>query len=303
MDTTHNSYYPVCLFTYNRLSETKKTIEALQQNFLSFETDIFIFSDAAKNMSTNNSVDEVRAYLKSITGFKSITLIKRETNFGLAKSIIEGVSQVLNKFDAVIVLEDDLITSKNFLNYMNSALSFYSDNDKIWSVSGFSFPINYPKSYQYDAAFGVRASSWGWATWKNRWDKVDWAVSDFNYFKKDKIAQKAFNQGGSDMCKMLDDQMSGKINSWAIRFCYAQFKHNAVDVYPTLSKVLNEGFNGDATHIQDMDKRFDTVLDNSEQVDFTFSKKISIDNYLFIKLRKPFAIAVRLKYKLLGLIQ
>ena len=110
---------PVCLFTYNRLAETKKTIEALQQNFLATETNVFIFSDYPKNDSAKYAVTAVRSYIKNVTGFKSVTVIERDENFGLAKSIKMGVSQVIKEFGRVIVLEDDLLTSQNFLNFMN----------------------------------------------------------------------------------------------------------------------------------------------------------------------------------------
>jgi hypothetical protein len=295
------SLAPICLFTYNRLNETKQTIQALQVNYLAQSSDLIIFSDAAKNDISKDDVNKVRAYISQVSGFKSVTIIERKQNFGLAKSIIEGVTRIINEYGKIIVMEDDLITSPNFLAYMNQGLSFYESTPKIWSVSGFSFPIKYPEDYVFDNTFGVRASSWGWATWKDRWDLVDWNVSDYEAFLKDKKACKAFNRGGSDMCKMLNDQMTGKINSWAIRFCYAQFIHGAYDAYPTKSKVKNVGFSGEATHTRGMDKRFITTLDNSNQVDFSFKLNIEIENNILKEFRKPYSILSRLKYKLLGL--
>jgi len=249
-----NELAPVCLFTYNRLVETQKTLDALKSNFLALSSDLIVFSDGAKNKSAVESVNLVREYLKTVEGFKSVTVIERQENYGLAKSIISGVSEVIDKHGQIIVLEDDLVTSPNFLSYMNKSLDFYDKKSKIWSVSGFSFPMSYQPNYNFDVAFGVRASSWGWATWADRWDKVDWDVADYTSFIKDKKAQKEFKQGGSDLCKMLNDQMTGKINSWAIRFCYAQFKNKALDVYPVSSKIKNIGFSAEATHTGGMDK-------------------------------------------------
>jgi len=297
------NYAPICLFTYNRLAETKQTVEALKNNFLASDSDVIIFSDAAKNESSVEKVQCVRDYLNTITGFKSVKIIERNKNHGLAKSIITGVNAVIETHGRVIVIEDDLITSKNFLSYMNKALDFYKQKSKIWSISGFSFPMSYPEAYDYDVAFGVRASSWGWATWADRWEKVDWNVSDYSLFQADKKAQKAFSQGGSDICKMLKEQMAGKINSWAIRFCYAQFRNNALDVYPKISKVENIGFSGEATHTSGMDKRFMTVLDSSDSTDFSFSSELLIDPLLLKQFQKPFSILTRLKYKLLGRIK
>jgi len=294
---------PIGLFTYNRLEQTKKTVRALTLNSLSLQSDLFVFSDAAKTDDSTEKVMDVRNYIKTIKGFKSVTVIERQENYGLAKSIISGVSEVIEKHGRIIVLEDDLVTSPNFLSFMNKSLDFYEKKSRIWSVSGFSFPMSYQPNYNFDVAFGVRASSWGWATWADRWNKVDWDVTDYASFIKDKKAQKAFKQGGSDLCKMLNDQMTGEINSWAIRFCYAQFKNKALDVYPVRSKVQNIGFSSDATHTGGMEKRFMTKLDKSGKTDFLFSEELVLDPLILRQFRKPFSIFMRLKYKLLGLIK
>jgi len=294
---------PICLFTYNRLAETKQTVEALNNNFLAPESDLIVFSDGAKNKSAVESVNLVREYLKTVEGFKSVTVIERQENYGLAKSIISGVSEVIDEYGRIIVLEDDLVTSPNFLSYMNKSLDFYEKKSKIWSVSGFSFPMSYPSTYNFDVAFGVRASSWGWATWADRWDKVDWDITDYAAFIKDKKARKEFKQGGSDLCKMLKDQMTGEINSWAIRFCYAQFRNKALDVYPVRSKVKSIGFSPDATHTRGMDKRFMTKLDKTGETNFLFSEELVVDDLLLRQFQKPFSIFTRLKYKLIGLIK
>jgi hypothetical protein len=294
---------PVCLFTYNRLEETKKTIAALKNNFLALETNVFIFSDAPKSNSATDAVTEVRSYIKSVNGFKNITIIERDGNLGLAKSIVMGVTQVINDFGSVIVLEDDLLTSQNFLNFMNDSLIQYKESESIWSISGFSFPIKYPEGYAFDNAFGVRASSWGWATWADRWQKIDWDVSDYKVFLKDREAQVKFNVGGSDLCKMLNDQMVGKINSWAIRFCYAQFKNKAFDIYPKISKVQNIGFSETATNTIGMGNRFHAELDFTENTNFCFSEQLEVDPVLLKQFQIPFSIYTRIKYKLLGLLK
>jgi glycosyltransferase involved in cell wall biosynthesis len=291
---------PICLFTYNRLEETKLTVEHLQKNDLAKESNLYIFSDGAKNEASVKSVEAVRQYLKKVDGFKKIEIIESPINKGLAKSIITGVSQVINEYGSVIVLEDDLITAPNFLSYMNQGLDFYQAQEKVWSVSGFSFPINYDADYKFDNSFGLRASSWGWGTWKNRWDLVDWNVSDYADFVNNKVAKKAFKRGGSDMCKMLDNQMTGKINSWAIRFCYAQFKQQCYDILPVNSKVVNIGFNGDASNTQGMETRFSSNLDKSEKTVFTFNSLIDVDENVLAQFRKPLSIFSRVKFKLVN---
>lgn len=181
---------PIVLFTYKRLNTLKQTIESLQQNYLATESDLYIFSDAAKGIEDKESVDSVRNYIKTIKGFKSVTITESEVNKGLATSIIEGVSQILKTHETVIVLEDDLVSTNNFLDFMNESLTKYEDETAIFSISGFSFNLNLEKKYFYDVYFLNRGWSWGWATWRDRWEKVDWKIKDYSEFIKNKKAQK-----------------------------------------------------------------------------------------------------------------
>ncbi|GHV57497.1 glycosyl transferase [Bacteroidia bacterium] len=289
---------PVVLFVYNRLDCLTSTINALKNNFAAADSNLFIFSDAPKSEQDNNKVNQVRSYIKTIQGFKKITIVEREQNFGLAKSIIEGVTETINQYGKVIVLEDDLITSPNFLSYMNSALNYYERNQKIFSIAGYTHPIKNPKQ---DVYFTQRASSWGWATWKNRWENVRWDLKEeYILFMQDKIRQKQFNRMGSDLCKMLDRQMNGKINSWAIRWCYNQFLTQQYTVYPTLSKVINAGTDGSATHTQDRFNRLATPIDQSGQVDFRFPEEILLDDFYLKQFLKNYSLLTRIKYRLLN---
>lgn len=241
-------FAPVVLFTFNRLEHTKKTIEALKKNTLAKQSDLIIFSDGARNKDEEQVVVNVRDYLNTIDGFKSITLIKSDINNGLAKSVIEGVSDIINKFGKVIVLEDDLVTSKYFLEYMNNALVTYQKRDDIWSISGYTPNIQIPDSYEENVYLIRRGASWGWATWKDRWNLNDWDINDYYEFKKNKKMIREFNKAGNDMTPMLEDQMKGRINSWAIRWGYNQFKLNKWTVYPIKSYVKNIGNDLSGTH-------------------------------------------------------
>ena len=278
---------PVCLFTYNRLAETKKTIIALQKNFLAAETDVFIFSDYPKNDSDKCAVTAVRSYINSVTGFKSVTVIERDKNFGLAKSIRTGVSQIIEDYGRVIVLEDDLITSQNFLNFMNISLQQYKENEKVWSVSGFCLEIKAKDTVTrgHDAFFWGRAHSWGWATWEDRWVSVDWNIEDWSELKKDKEQISKFNQYGSDLFNMLKKSMLGKINSWYIRFAYNQFKQDKLTVYPFTSKVINIGFMDSATHC-DTYNRNKVVFDSSLNKEFSLPTELIIDQDIRKQLYK-----------------
>jgi hypothetical protein len=267
-----NDIAKIIIFTYRRVPH--KLIDSLLKNKLSKYSDLIIYSDGAKKDLEKNDILEVREYLKTITGFKSIKIIESSKNKGLANSIIDGVSEVIDKYEKVIVLEDDLIVSEDFLEYMNHALSFYKDDEKIWSISGYGPKLPCLKNYEEDLYLSVRASSWGWATWKDRWRKVDWSVKDFNNLKNDIKLKKEFNLGGNDMYKMLELQILGKIDSWAIRWCYSQFKLNMYTVYPKKSKIINDGFEDNkGTHNSGVNEKYQVKISNQSVV----FKKLDID--------------------------
>jgi hypothetical protein len=253
---------PVVIFVYNRPDHTKSTIEALAKNKLAQNTEVFIYSDAAKNESSEEKVEHVRKYIDSLSQknfFKSINIVKANTNKGLANSVIAGVSEVIEKYGKAIVVEDDLVSSPDFLQYMNEALDFYEKEDKIWSISGYSYNLGIPSDYKSEVYFTFRGCSWGWATWKNRWDKVDWNVSDYNEFRNSKVLRKNLRRGGRDMAIMLDAQMQGEVDSWAIRWCYSQSKLDMLTVYPVVSRIKNIGLDGSGTH-SGVTSHFDTIL-------------------------------------------
>lgn len=242
---------PVVVFVYNRADHASQTLNHLSNNFLASESDLFIYCDNAKDEKSQEAVDNVRAVADEFarnSSFKKVTVIKAEKNKGLAASIISGVTEILNQYGKVIVVEDDLITSKDFLTYMNNALDFYEDNPKIWSVSGYTFPLKSLEKYKHDVYMSPRGCSWGWATWKNRFDKVDWDISDFDDFIKNPSRVKHFNEGGPDMTEMLTRQVNGKINSWAIRWCYQESKENMFTVYPVKSRIRNIGCDNSGTN-------------------------------------------------------
>jgi hypothetical protein len=293
---------PIVLFTYKRLDTLKKTVEALQKNYLAPASDLYIFSDAAKGEQDLEAVNTVREYLKSINTFKTVTVYESPINKGLATSIIEGVDKILQNHETVIVLEDDLVSSPNFLNYMNSGLDFYREKHKVFSITGFSIPIKSNQS-RTDVYFTSRSSSWGWATWKDRWTTIDWDVTDYLDFKNNTHSRHSFNKMGSDMALMLDRQMQGKINSWAIRWCYHQFKSGLLSVHPFQSKIENVGFNSpDASNTKERFNRYKTKLDNDGKIKFLFSNNIFLDPKIIQQFTKPFSIKTRIKYKLLNLL-
>ncbi len=244
-------YAPVVLFTYNRPKHTQKTIEALERNLLSEKSPLFLFVDGYKDEGDKREVEEVRSLLyqyKNKSHFHDVTIYVSDCHKGLANSVIDGVSRIIARYGNVIVLEDDLITSPDFLKYMNMALDYYENEEKIWSIAGYSPNIKQLLSYKNDVYMCLRAGSWGWATWNNRWKTVDWEVNSYKEFCKDRQMRKKFQKCGMDMPDMLDRQMRGEIDSWAIRFCYEQFRQGKLTVNPTVSRVQNIGMDGSGTH-------------------------------------------------------
>lgn len=270
------TYAPIVVFGFNRPNALMNTIASLLYNKEAKYSDLYVFIDGPREgkHGENEKVEKVREYVKSITGFKSLHYTFSEVNKGLANSIIEGVSQVINQYGKVIVLEDDLVLMPNFLNFMNNGLDFYESNQQIMSVCGHSCKVKTPKGYPCDAYFFTRSSSWGWGTWKDRWNQIDWELKDWDSVVSNR---KAFVESeGSDVFKMLNDWKYGRNHSWAIRFCYAQFVQNRLSVFPIKSLVDNEGFSGDGTNCKTY-SRFKFELNDSKTTGhFRFPTKVKL---------------------------
>jgi hypothetical protein len=294
---------PVLLFTYKRVESLRETIQALQQNFLALESELYIFSDGPKGDKDADQVEQVRSFIKSVSGFKKITIKEAVKNKGLANSIIDGVTEVMKFSDSVIVLEDDLFTTPNFLTFMNQALSTYKDKPKVFSISGYSLNLGNSVTLTEDAYFLNRAWSWGWATWADRWDKIDWQVADYESFKLDKQKKREFAKGGSDLNKMLQKQMDGLLDSWAIRWCYHQYNIQGLTLFPVYSKVRNNGFDEMATHTTGSAERFIPALDAGQSNHFKFPDMVVIHTYYQKKFQTKLGLIARAKYKISNLLR
>lgn len=258
-----NQWAPVILFVYNRIECTRKTLKALEENELAEESELYIFSDGAKYKQDIQRVEEVRNYIGKYSEqsrFRKTTIIKATRNKGLANSVIEGVTDIIERFGKVIVLEDDCVTTKDFLRYMNEALDFYETKDKIWSVTGYTSQFPKLKNYSKDVYLAYRGSSLGWGTWKDRWETVDWNVCDYKSFWFNVKKRRKFARGGNGLFSMLKAQMNGKIDSWAIRWCYAQSMQDKYTVYPKISYLCNIGFEEGVHSTPEMEDKYRTIL-------------------------------------------
>ena len=297
-----NSNTPIVLFVYARPDHTRKTVEALLRNDNACNHDLIVYSDAAFTKDKEPAVNEVRTFLDTINGFRTISINHRQINFGLAKSLIEGVSEVINKYGRVIVLEDDIVTGPFFLKFMNQALAYYENELNIGSITGFSLPVSIPLNYPNCVYLTHRHSSWGWGTYKRVWDKIDWDVKDYQEFKHNKYIRDKFNVAGPDMSTMLDLQMNSKINSWSIRFDFSCFKNNLYSVAPTHGLLRNIGFDGTGVHCG---KEPTPLIGSIDSTYGTFNFPINLEfNYFIVKssydlFRPNFLLNLKNKLKFL----
>ena len=242
---------PIVLFVYNRTDHLRLTIEALLLNELAEASDLVVYSDAAKNAASESSVAEVRAFLATVSGFKTIKIIHREANYGLAKSVISGVTEVLRDYESVIVLEDDLITSPNFLRYMNDALTVYEQDERVVSVHGYIYPV---QTVLPEVFFLPGADCWGWATWRRGWRLFNGDGRALLAELERRKLSHAFDFDGSyPYTQMLRDQVAGKNSSWAIRWYASAFLAEKLTLYPGRSLVRNIGNDDSGTHCGDTD--------------------------------------------------
>ena len=233
------SLAPVAIFVFNRLDNTRQTIEALQRNHLAGQTDVYVFSDGGKDEASWRLVREVRSYLHSVSGFKSIQVIEREENYYLERNITEGIAEVLGRHDRIIVLEDDIVTSPWFLTYMNEALDKYAHEQRIWHIAGFT---NLLLPSLGDTYLCHHMTGWGWATWRDRW------CEHFVHFKSREEAlqgvstdlQRRIEMNGHFPClKSLDKRPI----PWDICWEIAIYKAGALCLHPTQTLVRNVGLN------------------------------------------------------------
>ena len=268
-------YAPIVVFAFNRLEPLKRCVASLLQNSEAAESDLIVYVDGPRATKEGEAekVEAVREYVKTITGFKSVTYHFSDVNKKLGPSIIAGVTEVMNHYGRAIVIEDDLVASKNMLAFVNQGLKQYERVQEVFSISAYTNIVKIPKGYPYDAYFCPRSTSWGWATWKDRWDTVDWDLKDWSAAEAN---AKAFNRwGGSDCFGMLKGWHEGRNQSWAIRFCYNQFVQDKQSLFPVISKIDNEGFDGSGTNCKQYN-RFKYELDCSDKKNFILPKEVSV---------------------------
>jgi hypothetical protein len=257
---------PVILFAYHRPWHTEQTLRALQQNEGADQSILYIYCDGAKptaNTETRNHIEQVRQLAHQEQWCGTVRVIERTENWGLAKSVVSGVTAVIQQYGKVIVLEDDIVTAKGFLNYMNDALLIYEEQSTVFGISGYQYPTRRP--IEQDTYFLPIGSSWSWATWQDRWETVNMDATQLKAAIDAKSWEQKMNFNDYPFYQMLVDQLNGKVDSWAIRFYASFFLQEKYFLFPNRSLVQNIGYGEAATHTQRQD-HFSAVDIAAEQI-------------------------------------
>ena len=276
-----NQLAPIVLFMYRRPEHLSRTIESLMGCELFDESHLIVYADGAKGVDDRPEVEAARRVAKKLLGDRAEFYFS-ERNKGLANSVIEGVNDTLERFGKIIVIEDDLILASGFLRFMNEALSRYANNERIYQVSGYGY--NLGESSKGRPVFLPITSSWGWGTWKRAWEAFDPAAGGWEVLLEDPGVRRAFDLGGVyGYTAMLFRQITGKVDSWAIRWYWSVFQRGGLVLYPPRSLVDNLGFDGSGSHGRGTLKNFSTVLDG--QTSWEWPSSIEIDENVYQRVR------------------
>lgn len=238
---------PIVLFIYNRPEHTARTLASLAANPLARESDLIVYADGPKKAEHERSVQTARMIAREAKGFRSVRLIERARNLGLAMSITAGVTEVCEQHGRAIVVEDDLVVAPSFLKFLNEGLDRYEDEERVFQISGYMFPIDSGASS--DSLFLPLISCWGWATWRNAWRKFDANATGYAALECDANLRDRFNLGGAyDYFGMLQSQVDGGIDSWGVLWLLSVFMQKGLVLYPRRSLVENAGVDGSGSH-------------------------------------------------------
>ena len=238
---------PIVIFAYRRPAHLKRTLNSLMKCNGFADSPVIVYCDGPKNLKEKKATDEVRQVVNSLLGTKAEYHYK-DINIGLSQSIILGVSEVLRRYGKAIVVEDDLRLAPDFLSYMNQALERYALEEKIFQISAYMFNVR-ELSARSEGLFLPLTVSWGWATWQRAWNNFDLQAKGWDQLQVDHELRRRFNLDGNyNYAQMLENQMSNRIDSWAIRWYWSVFRAGGLVLFPPRSLVENIGMDGSGTH-------------------------------------------------------
>jgi hypothetical protein len=244
---TESAWAPIALFIYKRPRHTRRMIEHLLRCPGFAESPVFVFADGPRLPRDTAAIAETRAEARRLLGDRAVYL-ERETNAGLDTSVVAGVTDLCDRYGRVIVVEDDLVVSPYFIEFLNAGLRKYAGEPRVMQVCGHMFDV--PElSRSKDAVFLPLISSWGWGTWKRAWDLFDPQAHGWTARLADRRERTRFDLDGNfAYARMLSRQMKRPVPAWDIRWYYSVFVRHGIALYPPRTLVLNEGFDGTGTH-------------------------------------------------------
>lgn len=269
---------PIAVFLYNRPQKTYNCLKSISLNYGFKDSPLYIFIDGPKNKTDMGEIEKIKKIIIAFNFNNLIELNISTVNKGLANSIYQGVQRVFKKHETIIVIEDDLIFNKNFLNFLNKCLTKYLDKS-IYQVSGHVWGEELKN--QSNPVLIPNINSWGWATWRSKWkdfqlEKIKGeAVHNFD----SKLIYKFNLESSYDYFKILKKQLQGKVDSWAIQWYYHVFINQGYTIYPNTSLVANKGMDGSGTHT--ISNKFSKNLDVDFKINYPDS--ISFDQKKFQK--------------------
>lgn len=257
---------PIVVFVYSRPELTEQTLLSIAQNVEAKDSDLFVFSDGPKanaSPETIARIDQVRAVVKAQKWCKNVTLFAAETNKGLANSVINGVTEIVNTYGKVIVVEDDVTVSPFFLQFMNDALNMYENDRRVSSIGSWNFFC--PPSVSGDNFFLRHPDSIAWATFKRAWAVFN---PDSFYLEKEiknrKLARYVNLENTLNLMKMLGQQQKGKIDSWAVRWTASVVLEDMLTLYPQYPISRHEGY-AEGTHFSGVETIYDRDLELAQK--------------------------------------
>lgn len=233
------------LFTYNRSYHTEQVVNALVRNTVLPEK-LFVFQDGKRHDGDDCEWEKVNKLIRTIDWCDKEIIIS-EYNKGLANSIVSGINYVFQEYDAIIVLEDDCVPTSNFMNFMCQCLKKYQNNKKVFTINGYSYPVMLEKK-QYDVYGGGTIGTWGWATWKDRWDIYKRDYELIKKMRQEEATSRNLARWGSDLEEMVVGNVRGTHDSWAVFWALNVIEKEGICVNPYESFIRNIGMDGTGVH-------------------------------------------------------
>lgn len=272
---------PVILFGFNRAEHMERVLKALSENTYAKESDIIIFIDKPVNTDIKNIErnEEVLALIERerhniIASFKNVIINIASEHKGCKNSIVEGIGEVIHKYGKAIMVEDDILTSKDFLELMNAMLDFYESDKRVFTVGGYSEPFRSLRDYDKDVYALYRASSWGWATWTDRFDTIDFHLDKSAL--KDKETFKRLKLGGTEMQGLIKNEILGLSDAWDVQLAYAHAKQDKISIFPKITRAYNIGLDNSGVHCTDASEQAKEQQELQDPMPFKL-EKVDID--------------------------